>query len=376
MRRLTPAQWQVLDVLHAAWVGALAWFAATEQPLPPASGWREPAWVSVLAAVLLAAPTIVRRRWPIAAAVAVVAAAASALATGVVPDYASAGALAAVGMVLYMVGAASGGRRSVAVAVAATAAIVAATMFADDSLFGPGAAGAAFSVLVIASCWTLGWVVRERRAQAARTIEQATARAVDEERLRIAREVHDIVAHSMSLIAVKATVANHVADHRPDEVRDALRVIETTSRDALLEMRRTLGALRAAAAPEPDPVGPDLAVLVRAAESAGLQVEFVHDGTGNTPAGLDMAVFRIVQEALTNVLKHACATRCRVMVSGRDGGVSIEVADDGVARGEPGVGGQGLVGMRERVELYGGELYAGPGPDGGWVVRARLDAVT
>jgi len=392
LRQLSQAQLQMLDVVHAVLVGVLCWFAADEQPVPPATGWREPAWISVVAAVLLGLPTVLRRRWPLTASVTVVAAASAVLTTGVVPDYASAGPLVAVGMVMYIVGTSVGGRRSLIVAAVAVAAVVAAQAFEDASPSGPGAAGAAFSTLVIGSCWALGWTVRERRAQAARSIELATARAVDEERLRIAREVHDIVAHSMSMIAVKATIANHVADDRPDEVRDALRVIETMSRDALLEMRRTVGSLRASDAREPVPGRQDLDVLIEAAESAGLRVELIRSGPDQTPEDLGLAVFRVVQEALTNVLKHAGATRCRVSITARDGGVCVEVADDGAgvngAGGSAGVGvsagaaadtvaggGQGLVGMRERVELYGGELYAGPGENGGWVVRARLEGV-
>ncbi|MEV6494840.1 sensor histidine kinase, partial [Actinoplanes sp. NPDC051633] len=335
-----------------------------------------PAGVTLLAAVLLSAPTLVRRRWPLAAAVTVVVVASAALVTGVVPDYASAGPLVAVGMVLYIVGTSVGGRRSPVIAAAAVVTVLAAQMFVESSPSGPGAAGAAFSMLVIGSCWALGWTVRERRAQAARAVELSTARAVDQERMRIAREVHDIVAHSMSLISVKATIANHVADNRPDEMREALRVIEATSRTALLEMRRTLGALRAAEDPEPDPDGPDLDGLIDAAASTGLRVEFVRSGSLEMPVGLGTAVFRIVQESLTNVLKHAGATRCRVSVETRVDGVCVEVSDDGAgALAGRGEGGQGLVGMEERVALYGGEFYAGPGPDGGWTVRARLEDV-
>jgi signal transduction histidine kinase len=376
LRPLSPVQLQLLDVLHAVLVGMLCLFAAEERPVPPASGWREPAWVTLVAAVLLSAPTLVRRRWPLAAAVTVVVVASAALVTGVVPDYASAGPLVAVGMVLYIVGTSVGGRRSPVIAVAAVVTVLVAQMFGESSPSGPGAAGAAFSMLVIGSCWALGWTVRERRAQAARAIELSTARAVDEERMRIAREVHDIVAHSMSLISVKATIANHVADNRPDEMREALRVIEATSRTALLEMRRTLGALRAAEDPEPDPGGPDLDVLIDAAASTGLRVDFVRSGSPEMPVGLGTAVFRIVQESLTNVLKHAGATRCRVSVEARVDGVCVEVSDDGAGGSAGrGQGGQGLVGMEERVALYGGEFYAGPGPDGGWMIRARLEDV-
>jgi signal transduction histidine kinase len=176
----------------------------------------------------------------------------------------------------------------------------------------------------------------------------------------------------MSLIAVKATIANHIADQRPQEVRDALRVIEAASRSALADMRRTLGALRTEAEFAPAPGVADLPALVAAATSAGLTVDLTVTGDADLPDGAGLAVFRIVQEALTNVVKHAGAAHCRVVVAGEPGAVRIEVTDDGRG-GVPGPGGQGLIGMRERVALYGGRFDAGPGTHGGFTVRARLD---
>jgi signal transduction histidine kinase len=197
---------------------------------------------------------------------------------------------------------------------------------------------------------------------------------VDEERLRFAREMHDIVAHSMSLIAVKATIANHVADERPQEMRDALRVIEDTSRAALTELRRTLGALRTDTDVAPVSGMHDLPGLVHTAGSTGLRVELAVTGAAEVPDGAGLAVYRIVQEAITNVVKHAGATSCRVVVVGEPGQVTVEVTDDGSARPDQGAtGGQGLIGMRERVALHGGRLEAGPSAGGGWAVRARLD---
>jgi signal transduction histidine kinase len=193
----------------------------------------------------------------------------------------------------------------------------------------------------------------------------------------------------MSLIAVKATIANHVADERPQEVRDALQIIEATSRTALTELRRTLGALRTDPDRAPAPGVAELPSLVEAATSAGIEVQLDVRGVADLPEGVGLAVFRIVQEALTNVVKHAGATRCRVTVAGAPDAIVIEVVDDGrggddsvgggAAGGRAGDGsgaggrGQGLIGMRERVALYGGELRAAPDPAGGWAVRARLD---
>jgi signal transduction histidine kinase len=334
--------------------------------------------VTVLAGVALGAPAAIRRSRPLTATAVVLTAAVLCLATGVIPDFAAAAPIVAAGLVLYTVGASLPRRRSSAVAVFAVVVFVAALLLAADTPFAPGAGQAtAFAALVLGSCWALGWTVRERRAYAAQLSRQATSRAVDEERLRIAREMHDIVAHSMSLIAVKATVANHVADERPQEVRDALRVIEATSRTALTELRRTLGALRTGPDPDlaPAPGVADLPTLVDAATAAGLEVHLDVRGVTDLPEGLGLAVFRIVQEALTNVVKHAEATHCRVTVAGEPGAMVIEVVDDGRGGTEVGGRGQGLIGMRERVALYGGEVRAGPEPGGGWAVRARLDTL-
>jgi signal transduction histidine kinase len=229
---------------------------------------------------------------------------------------------------------------------------------------------------VLAACWTVGRTIRERRAYAARSAEQATELAVGQERLRIARELHDIVAHSMSMIAVKATIADHVADSQPQEMREALRVIATTSRDALGELRRALGVLRTEGTLVPTPGLADLAELAAAARTAGLAVDLAVRGVGTPPEGVTLAVFRLVQEALTNVVKHAQATECRVDVDIGQGEIHVRVADNGSAPRPSGSvdrqAGQGLVGMRERVAVFGGELRAGPADEGGWVVATTL----
>jgi signal transduction histidine kinase len=197
---------------------------------------------------------------------------------------------------------------------------------------------------------------------------------VAEERLRIARELHDIVAHSMGLIAVKAGIGNHVAEARPAEAREALRVIEATSRSSLTEMRHLLGVLRSevdspALAPAPDPAG--IPALVERARTAGVTVSLILDGTDDLAEGLGLSVYRIVQEALTNVVRHAAPTRCAITVAVAEETVRVEVTNDGprVARGP---GGHGLIGMRERVAVYGGTFEAGPRPEGGWRVVAVL----
>jgi signal transduction histidine kinase len=221
--------------------------------------------------------------------------------------------------------------------------------------------------------FALGIAVHGRREYAAAERETHAREAVSAERLRIAREMHDVVAHSMSLIAVKAAVGNHVALEQPAEAREALRVIEDTSRETLAELRRMLGVLRdgtGVPALAPAPTLADLRALAERAEQAGaLDVDLAVDGLDELPGGVGQSVYRIVQEALTNVVKHAGATTCRIHVTGGEGEVGIEVRDDG--RGGTATPGHGLIGMRERVAVYGGEFSAEPAGIG-FRVFARL----
>ncbi|WP_021598182.1 sensor histidine kinase [Actinomadura welshii] len=228
---------------------------------------------------------------------------------------------------------------------------------------------------VLGASWTLGRVVRERRAQAARSARRLADQAVSAERLRIARELHDVVAHSMSLIAVKAGVAVHVAEARPEEALDALRVIEATSRSSLAEMRHLLGVLRTGAADDeltPSPGLAELSGLADRAAMAGVHIDLDVD-TGDLPDGVALSAYRIVQEAITNVVKHAAPARCRVRVEADGARMRIDVTDDGPGvRVLPGGDGHGLIGMRERVMMYGGDFTAGPRPEGGFAVSAAF----
>ncbi|MEV4319628.1 histidine kinase [Actinocrispum sp. NPDC049592] len=219
-----------------------------------------------------------------------------------------------------------------------------------------------FVAAIMLAGWTMGRAVQARRDYA--------SRLVNDERLRIARELHDIMAHSMSLIAVKAGIANHVADQRPEEARDALRIIEATSRATLNDMRRMLGVLRSETADlAPAPSLRNLPELVERAQAAGVDVTL--DVTAaEIPEALGLSVYRIVQEALTNVVKHAGPVTCTVRVVVEDGEVRVDVTDTGPG-GTPGTG-HGLVGMRERVTMYGGSFAAGPRPEGGFAVSARM----
>jgi signal transduction histidine kinase len=253
------------------------------------------------------------------------------------------------------------------------------------------------SSLAIIGAWLIGNSVRQqraitasRRAQAEQLARQQLAearRAHSEERLRIARELHDVVAHSLTLIAVQAGVANHVAARQPEQAARALSSIETISRGALTEMRALLGVLRAddlgevrpkrqETSLQPAPGLADLRNLAERAAAAGVRVDLdVADHLPDLPAGLDLAVFRVIQEAITNVVKHAAADHCQVRLARQQDKIIVEVTDDGhglTSQPDEKPPGNGLIGMRERVAMYGGEFSAGPLPAGGFRVTAAF----
>ncbi|WP_344309851.1 sensor histidine kinase [Fodinicola feengrottensis] len=233
--------------------------------------------------------------------------------------------------------------------------------------------------LMLAVAWGLGTLIRWRRFLADRIVQERARDAVVDERLRIARELHDIVGHSMSLIAVKATVANHLADVRPEETRAALAIIEETSRNALGEIRKVLGILRSdtGSGAELVPVVglSDVRELADRAESAGVEVDLVVRSVGPLPVAMELSIYRIVQEGLTNVISHAAPTHCRVDVDADELGVRIEVTDDGPRQPRTPArtsGGHGLIGINERVTMFGGTFAAGPRGEGGFRLSAHL----
>ncbi|HEY8478640.1 MAG TPA: sensor histidine kinase [Spirillospora sp.] len=235
-------------------------------------------------------------------------------------------------------------------------------------------------VLTMAVAVMAGDAVRGRRAHAEALRRQATAQAVAAERLRIARELHDMVAHSIGIIAIQAGVGGRVIDTQPAEARHALNAIEATSRETLLGLRRMLTALRRDD-PGPAPLGPtpgldDLDRLAETVEDAGVKVVITRQGERRpVPPDVDLSAYRIVQEAVTNVVRHADTGECRVTIGYGDEELSIEVEDDGrgaLLGGDDLAAGFGLVGMRERVGLLRGDFTAGPRPDGGFRVAARI----
>lgn len=232
----------------------------------------------------------------------------------------------------------------------------------------------------------LGESVRTRRELLAAAVERA-ARAehgreaearqrADAERLRIARDVHDTVAHAIALINVQAGAARHVLDRHPARARDALTTIEATSAQALNELRTTLGVLRTAAAPEqPDspPALRQIDDIAAVARDAGLHVTVtLPQSLRQLPDTTQKAAYRVVQESLTNVIRHANATRVAVSLGITDGHLHVDIDDDGTGPATAGHGGHGVTGMQERCEVLGGHLTVGPRPDGGFRVQAWL----
>lgn len=336
--------------------------------LPPLAGLQSLSTGSWIVSVAAAAPLVVRRRWPVAAFT--VSAAASVLGIAV-----GAGAFLAAALALYAVASRPVAPRWPSTGLvggfSAAGAVALAAMGAPAGTAGTVLPRALLGLVLLGGAWTVGRAVAERRRNAEREIERARM----DERLRIAREMHDVVTHGMGLIAVQAGVANHVVAERPEEARRALQVIEEVSRRSLGEMRAMLGVLRGDADDavlEPAPGLDRLPALVVAAgarfdlEAGGLDADEV-------PGGVQLAAFRIVQEALSNVARHAEASaRCRVVVRNRPGRLEVEVSDSGPARGGTSGGGYGLIGMRERALAHEGEFKARSTPEGGFEVKALL----
>jgi signal transduction histidine kinase len=419
-KRMRPGHWIAVDYAVGA-VAALFGLLATVhvetasvpvQGGPAAVQSASAAFVALPIRLVLAAavffPVALRRRHPVPAFCALIIFAV--LATAIGPA-GSAVIFLAAAYVLYTV-TVSGNRQTGVAALAFALAVVAALVLLARVHPIPVNRGNGVDVVVafpLIISWMTGYSVRQRRLYAQMLQHEATSSAVAEERLRIARELHDVVAHSMSVIAVQAGYGQYVIDASPADARDALGAIQATSRDALEEMRRMLGVLRqrdvsgpvrpappgtsmpvpraaagaspaAGAAPlAPAPGLADLDRLLQRTRGASVQVSLERSGQVRAvPAGVDLSAYRIIQEALTNVVRHAGGgARCTVSVGYGDEALDIRVTDDGgrslvlTPAAVTGTG-HGIIGMRERANLCGGEFSAGPLPDGGFQVTATL----
>jgi signal transduction histidine kinase len=369
----------------------LALFMAASSVAPVLAGdlsWGKPKALGVTLALLSTLPLAWRARWPLAAFAIVLGANAGCI-YAAAPRQAAFQPFVALVLTAYSVGSRAEGRRALWAPPLLLAA--SAPVFVAARLHGQDSGNIIPSLVWLVAGWATGRTVRSWRhknvALEAANRELAEQRelraqaAVAVERGRIARELHDVVAHNVSMIVVQAGAAARVLHGDQPDVRNALEVIAATGRETVDEMRTLLGMLRSddgQAALKPQPGLADLEQLVSAVREAGLPVTLRIEGdTRPLPPALDLSAFRIVQEALTNALKHAGAARAEVTVRYEDGQVSLEIADSGPgADGGPGSGqgrtGHGLVGMRERAAMFGGELEAARGDGGGFTVRARL----
>ena len=338
-------------------------------------------WLVVFSAVGAIALLFTRDR-PFVAPLAVIASLCTVIAIGgdAVEDF-GAFFFIAIFFVPWSIGTYNEPRRAVAGLVAAEAAGVWANIN-----FHPTTADFFFVSVLIAVSWTTGIFVSRRSEHAREMAERAerlereqrnaAERAVAEERQRIARELHDVIAHSVSVMTVQAGAVRRLLRPDQEKERNALETVEATGREALTEMRRLVGLLRQRGAmPEfsPQPGLGTMDTLLDGVRSAGLPVELAVDGAPRElPPGVDLTAYRVVQEALTNALKYGGTAHAWVALRWRDDELELEVANDGRGDGDGTGGGHGLAGMRERILLYGGELESGPRAGGGFVVRARL----
>ena len=344
--------------------------------------WYPSVW-QLAAVVLMAAPLAVRRLYPVTAC-AVIFAAACALPYQVPPVVFATAIFAVFSAVLYSP------HRNLALGVALAGAIATVLTFPDSQ---PGIPERYTALIVVVPTVAAGLGIREllRRAgdSAARLRkvqdehETATRRAIDLERARIASELHDVVTHNVSVMMVQAGAARKVlGSPRQDAAglaEDALLAVEASGRTAMTELRTMLSLLSPAkdgsgdALLTPQPGLADVSALVDRVSAAGLAVE-LHSSLppGGLPPGLDLAVYRVVQEGLTNVLRHSAQAPTVVRISGRLDQLVITVSDDGRGTGGDGQPGRGLLGLQERVALYGGAVDAGPRPGGGWRLRATI----
>ena len=430
-RAWTRVDWALAAVCALLIYGVM--FKGRDVYVFPLSLWLAGAWAPPLLAAIVALPVGLRRRDPVGALILALVGCSLIVAVG---GEINRGPFLPLALVLYRVAA----TRTRTVAITALAASLALLIVQGLilSLTGQGSGPATGVALILIIAWMIGLSAQQRRAYTARVREQVATAAVTEERLRIARELHDVVAHSMTVVAVQAGFGEYVFSSEPEQARAALGNIQHVTRDALSDMQRLLGVLRqddtgqpastppdgaqpGTAAPEPPrqlqlAPAPGLAEverLVSTTAGAGVRVDVARTGQQRAiPAGIDQSAFRIVQEALTNVVKHSGASTCQVIIGYERTGLTVEITDPGCGqgprdevagaagkRGFQAIGsgglpperlsaplgqhgrphiaraygtGHGILGMRERVSLCGGEFTAGPRPGQGFEVIAHF----
>jgi signal transduction histidine kinase len=339
-------------------------------------------WFAAPAIALMALPLLARRRYPFAAPGGLwIFAAALSLSDGELVTFTASASIAGLAAAFLL-----GNLRDATLARLGLAIVLGSSALLMHNDPDHSAADLIFTPLLFGIGWLAGFALRERaveaeaaeeRAEHAEREREVAARiAVAEERARIARELHDIVAHSVSVMVLQVGAVRHNLPEERAADAEALRGVERTGRTALTEMRRLLGAMRRAGedpALTPEPGLDRLDTLTEEVGRAGLPVRLHRDGEPfPLPRAVDLSAYRIIQEALTNALKHARATAADVTLSYSADSLQLEVRDDGAGAAASDGLGHGLVGIRERVKIYGGEMSAGPAPEGGFVLSARL----
>jgi signal transduction histidine kinase len=391
LERITPSQWIALDVAIAGFslsIGTVALFVVPNVT-HPLSVSRWVLWPLIAAATI---PIAFRRRWPEASLVCICGALTVTTMLGV--SLAPAPVLA---LPLYSVILKYSRRQSLVILAAIEGIAIAAFIVA--AVLRPIQGDVTFNVVLAGATWFVGDSIRTRRAYQAGLVSQERERqrqeldranrAIADERMEIARELHDVIAHSLSVIAIQSGVGRHVIDTQPDEARSALAAIEETSRSALHELRQVLIVLRNASTKgaelDPSPSLSDLTDLVEKMRSAGVPVDLQISGRSlPLPRGLELSVYRIVQEALTNVIKHARSAHTWVRLQYGEDCLTVSVTNAalGSGLGASDKRGQrsefdehdrhGIIGMRERASAFQGTLTANELPDGGFEVRASM----
>src|SRR3954469_23885282 len=367
-------------------VVAVAACLITALELGLGSGIQGPAWVNAVGAVGSTLPIALRRRWPLGAVLAVGGAVVfqEALNGDLLENTIS--PIVSYPLVVYGVAAYCGRRRAFVGLVVALVLVWVVVLIEDHSMGGDFV----FTALLVFGPWLVGRIVaargelamelRDKADRLEREQEKQSQLAVAHERARIARELHDVVAHNVSVMVVQAAAARRMIDHDTEKAKEALGSVEQTGRSALKEMRRMVGMLGQAdeeLALAPQPSVDELEWLIERAREAGLDVQLTIEGEKKRlESGVDLSAFRIVQEALRNTLKHAGPARAQVKLKYGDHDVEVDVSDNGRGVRPPAengaVTGHGLLGMRERVAMLGGEIEAGYRKDGGFGVHAKL----